>query len=407
MSSMEAKRAVGIEIAGPFAFALLEAWRYKVWYGGRGGAKSWQVARLLLVRAYQRKTRILCVREFQNSIADSVHRLLCDQIALLGLSDFFSITNNSIKSACGSEFIFKGLVRSIHEIKSLEGVDICWFEEAQRGSKLSWEILGPTIRKNGSEIWVTFNPDEESDPTYQKFVIDPPPDAKVILVNYYDNPWLPETLRLEMEYCRAANSDDYRHIWLGECRRRSSAEVFGGKWVVDAFEVPPDAVFYYGADWGFSHDPTVLMRCFERDADLYIDREAWGIGVDISDTPDLFRSVPGAETWPIKADSARPETISALRRAGFNITAAPKWPGSVQDGIIFLRGYRRIVIHERCKHMIDEAKLYRYKTDPKTGEVLPVLMPGNDHCIDALRYALSGRIRQGGGGKIVARVAGL
>lgn len=407
MSAPATRPTLGVEISAPFAFALLEPWRYKVWHGGRGGAKSWQVARMLLVRAHQRKTRILCVREFQNSIADSVHRLLCDQIGCLGLGPYFSATANGIKSACGSEFLFKGLRRSINEIKSTEGVDICWVEEAQTVGEESWKILIPTIRKEGSEIWVTFNPDEESDPTFQRFIVNTPPGAKVILVNYYDNPWLPETLRLEMEYCRAANSDDYRHIWLGECRRRSSAEVFGGKWVVDAFEVPPDAVFYYGADWGFSHDPTVLMRCFERDADLYIDREAWGIGVDISDTPDLFRSVPGAETWPIKADSARPETISALRRAGFNITAAPKWPGSVQDGIIFLRGYRRIVIHERCKHMIDEAKLYRYKTDPKTGEVLPVLMPGNDHCIDALRYALSGRIRQGGGGKIVARVAGL
>ena len=396
-----------IEIARPFAFAAVEPWRYKVWYGGRGGAKSWQVARLLLGRAYRRKTRILCVREFQNSIADSVHRLLSDQIAMLGLSRYFSVTRNTITSACGSEFLFKGLLRSINEIKSLEGVDICWCEEAQRASLESWKILIPTIRKEDSEIWATFNPDDESDPTYQMFVARPVPGAKVVKVNFDDNPWFPDTLRREMEYCRATDMDAYRHIWLGECRAASAAEVLDGKWVIDTFDAPADAVFYYGADWGFAHDPTVLIRCFELGQDLCIDFESWGFGVDISDTPALFLAVPDAQRWPIKADSARPETISAMRRDGFNITAAPKWPGSVQDGIIFLRGYRRIVIHERCKHMIDEAKLYRYKTDPKTGEVLPVLMPGNDHCIDALRYALSGRIRQGGGGKIVARVAGL
>lgn len=398
---------LNVEIAAPFPFALQEPWRYKVWHGGRGGAKSWQVARLLLVRAHQRKTRILCVREFQASIADSVHRLLCDQIALLGLSSYFETTNNSIKSACGSEFIFKGLLRSINEIKSLEGVDICWFEEAQRGSKLSWAILIPTIRKEGSEIWVTFNPDEETDPTYQMFAVNPPPDAKVTKVNFDDNPWFPETLRREMEYCRATDTDAYSHIWLGECRKRSAAEVFGGKWVIAACEPPPDAVFYYGADWGFAHSPTALVRCFEMGQDLCIDHEAYGYGVEISETPKLFDTVPGARRWPIKADPARPETISAMRRAGFNIAPAPKWPGSVEDGITFLRGYRRIVIDPRCKRMIDDAKLYRYKTDPKTNEVLPILIKAHDDGWDALRYGLSGRIKRGGDGPIVARVAGL
>lgn len=407
MSAPVPRPTVSVEISAPFAFALLEPWRYKVWYGGRGGAKSWQVARLLLIRAHQRKTRILCAREFQNSIADSVHRLLCDQIGCLGLGPHFSDTTNGIKSACGSEFLFKGLRRSINEIKSTEGVDICWVEEAQTVGEESWKILIPTIRKEGSEIWVTFNPDEESDPTFQRFVVNTPPGAKVVQANYTDNPWLPETLRREMEYCRAANADDYRHIWLGECRRRSAAEIFGGKWAIDAFEAPEGAVFYYGADWGFAHDPTVLIRCFEMGPDLYIDYEAWGVGVDISDTPALFRSVPGADAWAIKADAARPETISAMRRAGFNVTAAPKWPGSVEDGIAFLRGYRKIVIHERCKHTIDDAKLYKYKTCSKTGEVLPVIIDAHNDCWDALRYALVNRIKRAGTGPISMRVAGL
>lgn len=399
--------AFDIEIARPFAFAAVEPWRYKVWYGGRGGAKSWQVARLLLGRAYRRKTRILCVREFQNSIADSVHRLLSDQIAMLGLSRYFSVTRNTITSACGSEFLFKGLLRSINEIKSLEGVDICWCEEAQRASLESWKILIPTIRKEDSEIWATFNPDDESDPTYQMFVARPVPGAKVVKVNFDDNPWFPDTLRREMEYCRATDMDAYRHIWLGECRKRSAAEVFGGKWAVSTFDAPANAIFYYGADWGFAHDPTVLIRCFESEDCLYVDYEAWGIGVDISDTPALFERVPGAKAWPIKADAARPETISAMRRYGFNISAAPKWPGSIADGIAHLRSYRKIIIHERCVHLIDEAKLYKYKINPLTGEVLPGLVDAHNDGWDALRYGLSSRIRGGGGGPIALKIRGL
>lgn len=395
-----------IELSHPFHAGLNPA-RYKVWYGGRGGAKSWNVARLLLLRAYREKVRVLCAREFQNSIADSVYRLLRDQIDLLGLTGFFSATESSIKSYQGAEFLFKGLQRNINEIKSLEGVDVCWVEEAQRVSANNWDILIPTIRKEGSEIWLTFNPDEASDPTYQRFVVNPPPGAVVVKVDYRDNPWFPQTLQAERLHCRATDPDAYRHIWEGETRVRSAAEVFQGKWTVSRFETPMDARFYFGADWGFSQDPTVLVRCWIREQTLYIDHEAWGVGVEIDETPALFRKIPGADQWPIKADSARPETISAMRRAGFNITAARKWPGCVEDGIAVLRGFQQIVIHERCLHTLDEMKLYRYKTDKLTGEVLPVLASGSDHVPDALRYALDGVIKRGGDGAMIMQVAGL
>jgi len=396
-----------IEIAPPFQNAVRTPARYKVWYGGRGGSKSWNVARLLLALSYVKPLRILCAREFQNSIADSVYRLLKDQIELLGFTAYFKLTETSIKSVCGSEFLFKGLQRNIHEIKSLEGVDICWVEEAQRVSADNWDILIPTIRKEGSEIWLTFNPNDAHDPTYQRFVLNPPPGSLVQKVSYQDNPWFPDTLEQERLYCRAHDMDAYRHVWEGEPRSHSAAEVFQGKWRVDRFEAPPDARFYYGADWGFSVDPTVLVRCFIANQTLFIDYEAWGVGVEIDETPALFRSVPGSGQWSIKADSARPETISALRRAGFNITAARKWPGCVEDGIAAIRSFKQIVIHERCKHTLDEMKLYRYKTDRITGDVLPILAPGNDHGIDALRYALDGVIKRGGDGPVGMQVAAL
>lgn len=385
-----------IDVAEPFFTVWDTPARYKVWYGGRGSGKSWSVARLLILLAYTKPVRILCAREFQVSIADSVHRLLSDQIAELNLSDFFTLTKTAIKSHCGGEFIFKGLRHNVNEIKSLEGIDVCWVEEAQHVSKDSWSVLIPTIRKAGSEIWITFNPDLASDETYQRFVVNPPPDTLAQCVNYDQNPWFSDTLFAEMDYCRRVDIDAYRNIWLGEPRAISNAVVFKGKYRVDRFDAPADTRFFYGADWGFSQDPTVLVRCYIVERTLYIDYEAWGIGVEIDQTPALFDRIPDARRWPIAADSARPETISAVRRAGFAITAAKKWPGSVEDGIAYLRQFERIVIHERCVHTLDEFGRYAYKTDRITGEVLPDLIDKHNHCIDALRYSLTDYIQTGG-----------
>lgn len=385
-----------IDVAEPFFTVWDTPARYKVWYGGRGSGKSWSVARLLILLAYTKPVRILCAREFQVSIADSVHRLLSDQIAELNLSDFFTLTKTAIKSHCCGEFIFKGLRHNVNEIKSLEGIDVCWVEEAQHVSKDSWSVLIPTIRKAGSEIWITFNPDLASDETYQRFVVNPPPDALVQCVNYDSNPWFSDTLLAEMDYCRRVDIDAYRNIWLGEPRAISNAVVFKGKYRVDRFDAPADTRFFCGADWGFSQDPTVLVRCYIVERTLYIDYEAWGIGVEIDATPALFDQVPEARRWPIQADSARPETISAIRRAGFAITAAKKWPGSVEDGIAYLRQFETLVVHERCIHTLDELGRYAYKTDRITGEVLPDLIDKHNHCIDALRYSLTDYIKTGG-----------
>ena len=180
----------------PKAFkGLFKPARYKVFHGGRGSAKSWSVARAIVMITASRPVRVLCARELQNSISDSVHKLLSDQIHEMRLDSYFSITANMIRSTVGSEILFKGLRHNVNEIKSTEGVDLCWVEEAQRVSKSSWEILIPTIRKDGSEIWITFNADSEDDPTYQRFIIHPPPDSFVKLVNYDQNPFFPAPLR--------------------------------------------------------------------------------------------------------------------------------------------------------------------------------------------------------------------
>lgn len=380
----------------PPAFeALFRPARYKVYYGGRGGGKSWMVARALLIKALERKIRVLCAREFQTSIADSVHKLLGEQIEALGFSHWYEVQKTRIIGLNGTEFIFKGLRHNVQEIKSTEGVDYCWIEEASSVSEESWAVLVPTIRQADSEIWMTFNPQDDNDPTYRKFVLNPPPGAIVRKVSWRDNPHFPQVLRDEMEYLQRVDPDAYAHVWEGETRTISDAVIFRGKVEVRPFETPANVDrFYFGADWGFSQDPTVLIRCFVIDRTLYIDHEAYSIGCDIDKTPALFDRVPESRKWPIYADSARPETVSYMKRTGFNISSAPKWGGSVEDGIAFLRSYEKIVVHERCRHFAEETRLYKYKVDQRTGEVLPVIVDAHNHAIDALRYALSKLIKR-------------
>jgi phage terminase large subunit len=205
---------------------VFEPARYKVAYGGRGSAKSWSFARALLIQGAQRPLRVLCAREFQKSIAESVHKLLADQVAALGLGAFYEVQQNTIRGVNGTEFSFHGLRHNVANIKSVEGTDIAWVEEAQTVSKASWDTLIPTIRKAGSEIWVSFNPELETDTTYQRFVTNPPTGAVVRRVNWSDNPWFPEVLRVEMEDMKARDPDGYLTVWEGHCRQALDGAIF-------------------------------------------------------------------------------------------------------------------------------------------------------------------------------------
>jgi phage terminase large subunit len=206
---------------------LFEPHRYKVAYGGRGGLKSWTFARALLVQSSRRKLRILCARETMKSLADSVQTLLADQIGAMKLGAFFSVQKSSIESSVGSEFLFAGLRHNVANIKSLESVDILWIEEGQSVSKGSWEVVIPTIRKPGSEIWVSFNPELETDDTYKRLVLHPPPGAVVVKTTWRDNPWFPEVLRIEMEHLRDTDPAAYAHVWEGECKSSVEGAIYG------------------------------------------------------------------------------------------------------------------------------------------------------------------------------------
>jgi phage terminase large subunit len=382
-----------LRIDTPPVFApLLDRARYKGAKGGRGSGKSHHFAEAVVERCLlQPGCRVVCVREIQKSLQESAKRLIDDKIAAFGVPGFIPRAS-SIDTPGGGVILFQGMQNHTAEsIKSLEGIDVAWVEEAQSLSQRSLDLLRPTIRKDGSELWFSWNPRRPSDPV-DAFFADPPPDSVVVTANFDDNPWLPDVLRAEMELDRARDPEKYAHIWLGEYERHSEARVFRN-WKIEAFDSPADATWYLGADWGFASDPTVLVRCRLDGRTLYVDREVYRVGCEIDHTPALFDTLvpesPGwARRWPLVADSARPETISYMRRHGYrNVTAAAKGTGSVQEGITFLQAYD-IVVHPRCQHTIDELTLYRYKTDPLTGHVLPVLQDTKNHVIDALRYAI-------------------
>lgn len=192
---------------------------YKVARGGRSGAKSWGFARALLILGVRGKIRVLCAREVQKSIKDSVHKLLKDQIVHLGLESYYTVLETEIRGTIGTEFAFTGLSEHTSTtIKSFEGVDICWVEEGQAVSKRSWDVLIPTIRKEGSEIWVSYNPELETDDTHQRFTIHPPEGCVNVEINWRDNPWHNELQESKRLHCKKYDPDNYDNIWEGKCK---------------------------------------------------------------------------------------------------------------------------------------------------------------------------------------------
>lgn len=381
-----------------WAARLRESWRFKVIRGGRGSSKSWTVARHYLLQSSAQPLQGLCVRETQESLADSVHRLLSNQIDEMGLPGW-TVQRERIFHVNGSEITFAGIRTDPAKIKSAEGVDWCWVEEAETVSKASWDILIPTIRgrgiKNpdgeyqGAEICITFNPREKKDPTYQRFVENPPPNALVLEVNWRDNPWFPESLRAEKDHLAKIDPDAYQHIWEGKPLSRSDAQVLRGKWNIQRFEAKPEWDGpYFGMDFGFSQDPTHAVECYRHGNSLYCRREARGIGIDIDDYPELLMKLPRCEEYALRCDNARPESISYLRRHGFpKAIAAKKWPGCIEDRIAWIRSHDEIVIHPDCPALAEEARLYAHKVDRLTGDILPDIMDANNHGWDAVGYA--------------------
>lgn len=381
-----------LRIATPRAFEpLLQPARYKGAFGGRGSAKSHFFAGLAVEESIADKLDIVCIREVQRTLDQSVKKLLEQKILAFNVGGYFDVQDRRILSKQGGTIIFEGMQNhNAESIKSLEGYDRAWVEEAQSLSQRSLDLLRPTIRREHSELWFSWNPRYADDPVNVLLRGEnPPPAAVVIEANYQDNPWFPDVLRSEMEYDKRRDPEKYAHVWLGQYEQHSEARVFKN-WQIEEFTRPPGTIFRLGADWGYAIDPSVLIRCSIDGKRLYIDHEAHMIGCEIVQLPELFDRVPESRKWFITADSARPETISHMQKNGYpKINAAVKGARSLEEGVAFLQSFD-IIVHPRCRHVIDELTLYKYKTDPLTGKVLPILEDKNNHCIDAIRYACEG-----------------
>jgi phage terminase large subunit len=380
---------------------LFKKSRYKVLYGGRGGAKSWGIARALLIKGAKDPIRILCAREFQTSIKDSVHKLLCDQIESLGLLSFYEITQTSIRGRNGTEFSFVGLKNNVSNIKSYEGVDICWVEEAQTTSRLSWNILIPTIRKEGSEIWISFNPELETDETYQRFVATPPADCITMKVNWYDNPWFPDTLKLEKDSLKARDEEAYNQVWEGLCRQTVDGAIFAkemqqaekdGRICRVAYDAtkPVHAVF----DLGWSDSTAIWFLQFvgmETRLIRYIEDSQKTISYYLA-TMQTYGYVYDTIWLPHDAEN---KTLAAagrsiddiVRAAGYKTQIMPRVP--ILDSINAARTIFPNCYFDR-EHTADGLaclRHYRYEVDPETGQFSRnPLHDHYSHGADAFRY---------------------
>jgi phage terminase large subunit len=380
---------------------LFKKSRYKVLYGGRGGAKSWGIARALLIKGAKDPIRILCAREFQTSIKDSVHKLLCDQIESLGLLSFYEITQTSIRGRNGTEFSFVGLKNNVSNIKSYEGVDICWVEEAQTTSRLSWNILIPTIRKEGSEIWISFNPELETDETYQRFVANPPADSITMKVNWYDNPWFPDTLKLEKDALKARDEEAYNQVWEGLCRQTVDGAIFAKEMQQAEKEgricrVPYDATKPVHAifDLGWSDSTAIWFLQFigmETRLIRYIEDSQKTISYYLA-TMQTYGYVYDKIWLPHDAEN---KTLAAagrsiddiVRAAGYKTEIMPRVP--IVDSINAARTIFPNCYFDR-EHTADGLaclRHYRYEVDPETGQFSRnPLHDHYSHGADAFRY---------------------
>ncbi|HHE3628658.1 TPA: PBSX family phage terminase large subunit [Pasteurella multocida] len=374
--------------------------RYRGSFGGRGSAKTRTFAKMTAVVAYQRAMNnesgvILCGREFINSLEDSSLEEIKQAIRSEPfLEAFFEIGEKFVRTKCGRiSYVFTGLRHNLDSIKSKARILLAWVDEAESVSEIAWQKLLPTVRESNSEVWVTWNPEKKGSATDLRFRQSIPENAMIVEMNYTDNPWFPDVLEQErLNDKKRLDDATYRWIWEGAYLEASEAQIFKGKY--EELEFKPNQDFngpYFGLDFGFAKDPTAIVKCWVFDNNLYIEHEAGKTGLELDHTAGFMKErVPDIEKYILRADSARPESISYLKRNGIpRIEGVKKWSGSVEDGIEHIKSYRKVYIHPRCKETLREFRLYSYKTDRLTGDVLPTVLDEHNHYIDAIRYALN------------------
>ena len=379
---------------------FLEPNRYKVVFGGRGSGKSFSIAQLLVLRAFKEPTRILCAREIQRSISDSVLQLLSDTIQRLKLTDFFDVQKSQIIGKNGSRFLFLGLSNNITKVKSYEGLDICWVEEAESVSYTSWETLIPTVRKKGSEIWVSFNPNDEMDDTYQRFVVNPPPKAYVKKVNYNQNPWFPDELEKERVYLKSKNEDLYNHVWEGEVLSNRDGAYFAkfipNDQIID-FKVEPNIPVDTYWDLGVSDSTCIwlvqqigmeirVVDCYENQGEglqFYIN---W-----LHDWRAKHQAVFGEHYAPhdiqVRELGTGKSRLETARKLGIHFRVVRRL--TIEDGIHAARAILPKCYFEKTntKDGLQALRRYRKEFDEKKGIYKPhPLHDWSSHYADAFRY---------------------
>lgn len=383
------------EIEIPIEYKRLfdDDWREAAIYGGRFSLKSHTVARFLLITARMQKTRVACFREFQNSIAESSHQLLADLIKKYGLKEFRVTDKGIFNDLNGSDFLFKGLHHNEQSIKSIEGIDIAWVEEAQTISKSSLDVLTPTVRKPSSKIIYTYNRLMEDDPVHVRLVLEGRPNRLIINVNYdiaEKYGWIPDVIKSELEDDKLNRPSLYRHKWLGE-PNSIEKKIYKGWRLID--EIPFGArLWRRGMDFGYTNDPTVLVDIYEYDGGYITDETIYSTGLSNKMIYDKIQVLPEPKTLVI-ADSADPKSIDELNSCGLNIIGAKKGPGSVYQGIQFVQGLKISVTKRSVKTW--KAYLNYLFQEDNSGKIL------NDpddsvhewsNPMDAIRYGFNGVI---------------
>jgi phage terminase large subunit len=383
--------------------------RYRGAYGGRGSGKTRSFAKMTAVDGYRLgragiSGMMLCAREHLNSLDESSMEEVKQAILSESwLTQYYEMGEKYIRSRDGRiKYAFSGLRQNIGGVRSKARILRAWVDEGEGVGESAWRTLIPTVRDQDpfgawkSEIWVTWNPEAEESSTNQRFRVGPPDDSKFVELNWQDNPWFPEVLEQERLNDMRLRPDTYDHVWEGAYLVITDAQIFRGRFEVDDFEPGIDWDGpYHGLDFGFSQDPTAANQSYIHNRCLYIRREANKKKLELDDTVNfLTTEIPRIAMHVIRADSARPDSISYLRNHGMpRVIGAKKGKGSVEDGIEFIKSFDRVIIHSDCPCTLREFRLYSYKIDRLSGDILPIIVDDHNHHIDAIRYSLEPMMR--------------
>lgn len=427
MYKQEERRVSLTDIISPSFYDVHKSIKKKeyeeIWLaGGRGSTKtSFTAIEIVLGIVKDPLANALCIRKVADTLRRSVYANIVWAIDVLGMRAFFDIKKSPLEiiyKPTGQLILFSGLddPEKLKGIKVTEGYfKFLWFEELTnfhgydeirnvmqsvlRGGEEDWDDDEPL--ENDCCVILSYNPPKSVNDWVNEEVEKDHHSRLVHKSTYLEVPrqWLGKKFISDAERIKNMDFEKYRHEYLGECVGISDRIIFDGKWEEKEFDEPVLSSvyqnrFFYGVDWGFAKDPTAGVRCFVQDECLYIDYEVGGVGVEIVDTPNLIRNLPQADKWIIYGDNARPETISHVARTGLNIQPCDKWSGSVEEGIEYIKSFRKVYVHPRCKEVINELKRYSYKVDRKTDEILPIPEDKFNHYIDALRYALNMYIKK-------------